>query len=475
MKTRQAEPTAAWLDTLPEVSADDRVQEGNLSGVDRQIRGFGNLSDGTEEFMAETDPEVNSLLMQYFGDVRQYALLSRAEEKAVWDRIEHWKKRVRRGLYTSPVLLPTLTRLWQDIQRGERQLHHLVGTTPDSAPGQEEQHVERALGRLQQLARRRQQLDALRQPAPATPQARRARRRARVRAWRQWLATCERLGLRPKAHEEVGLALEAAHQSCPDNPALRVAVSAWRHARSELDQAKAAMLRANLRLVIYVAKRYCNHGVPFLDLIQEGNIGLMRALDKFEPSRGVKFVTYAHWWVRQAVGRGVIEQRHTVRLPSHIVERKNKMSQAQEQLWHLHRREPTPQELSQRLGWTAYEVETVQRAKQAVMPLNEPLTEDGRRLDEAIEDDQTPQPDVLAAHRELQQRVAACLGDLTEREAHILRLRFGMETDHPHSLREIGDLYGLSRERIRQLESLALKKLRCSAYTSVLAECVEMA
>ena len=424
----------------------------------------------------DADPEVNSLIMQYFGDVRQYSLLSRDQEKALWQRIERWKLRHCRALYTSPVLLPTLTRLWHEAQTGALPSNHLVEMSGD--PSQDVEHlaeVEQALGRLQALADRRKPAEASGRFAPPLSEARRARPQVRVDLLRQWLAICTSLSLHPKVHEELRLALDRAYHAQPENPQLRAGRHACLRAQRACDQARTEMLQANLRLVIHVAKRYCNRGVPFLDLIQEGNIGLMRALDKFEFRRGVKFVTYAHWWVRQAISRVIIEQRSTVRLPGHIVERKNKLYLAREQLWQIYGREPTVQELGERLDWSPSKVQTVQWAKQAVMRLHEPVTEDGRRLEEAIEDDQTPSPDVLVAHRQLQQHVATCLDDLPEREAHILRLRFGVETDRPHSLREIGDLYGLSRERVRQLENLALQKLRRSSYRDLLADAVEMA
>lgn len=428
--------------------------------------------------LTEPNPETASLMAQYFGDVRQFALLTRAEEEALWQHIEHLKKRVRRALYTAPICLPTLQKLWQRVERGELSLRHVVAeATSIVNPGPAQvAPFEASIQSLQELRRRLQHLKAreLRRVANRS-QARRANRQAYVALWHQWIATCEALGLQPSVHAELHRALDAALQDQADDLALRAARRGWSRTQRALEEAKAQMLRANLRLVISMAKRYLNDEMSFLDLVQEGNIGLMRALEKFEPSRGLKFVTYAHWWVRQAIGRALVEQRRTVRLPGHVIERKNKLRAAETKFWQVHKRAPTPQELSVELGWPPQKVLGLQDTRQVMVRLQEPLSEDGKRLEESMEDQQSPDPYAVVAQRELQQRMADCLSGLPEREAHILRLRFGLDTDCPQTLSEIGDLYGLSRERIRQLETLALKKLRGSKPRALLADFVDVA
>jgi RNA polymerase primary sigma factor len=315
-------------------------------------------------------------------------------------------------------------------------------------------------------------LQALRMQQPGRAQSAQKRREV-VSLWQKWLATCEAMRLQPSVYQTLLLDLDTALSVAPDDAALRAAHSGWKRAQQALEQAKARMLRANLRLVIYIAKRYRNEEVPFLDLIQEGNIGLMRALEKFEPDRGLKFVTYAHWWVRQAISRAIIDQRRTIRLPSHVVERKNKLRTAETKLWQVLKRAPTVAELSTELGWTPQDVTALNSARQVMVRLHEPITDEGQRLEETMEDDQAPELDVVVAQGELQHHMAACLSDLPEREAHILQLRFGLNTDHPHSLKEIGEIYGLSRERIRQLEALALEKLRTSKSGALLSDFVD--
>ena len=425
----------------------------------------------------ESDAETDSLVAQYFGDVRQFALLTRAEEKTLWQHIERLKKREHRALYTSPICLPTLQRLRQEVIEGERLHQNIVAEKP-SLEANDTPAYERFEALIVSLQNLEQQIQCTetqhRQRGSDFARTRRSARRLRADLWHQWIDICNALEFQPSVYEILRDALDTALLEQPDHLALRAAHARWRRANSALEEAKAQMLRANLRLVIYVAKRFRNDDVPFLDLIQEGNIGLMRALDKFEPSRGLKFVTYAHWWVRQAIGRAIIEQCRTVRLPSHVVERKNKLRAAETKLWQVHQREPTAEELGVELGWSREEVEALQDTRQVMVRLHEPISEDGQRLAETMEDEQSPEPDVLMEQRELQERVAACLSGLSEREAHILRLRFGLDTDRAHSLREIGEIYGLSRERIRQLEAMALNKLRSAASEATLADFVDV-
>jgi RNA polymerase primary sigma factor len=424
------------------------------------------------------DPETDGLVAQYFGDVRQFALLTRSQEETLWQYIEHLKKRVRRALYTAPVCLPTLQKLWQEVVAGDRLLHDVVAeTTPISDDGAVSwAPLEAAIVSLQESMLRLQELKTgERQLVGASRQTRRAMQQARADLWRQYLATCEGLRLQPAVHEALEQALDTALLERPDDLSLRAARRGWSRANDALQEAKATMLRANLRLVIYVAKRFRNEDVPFLDLIQEGNIGLMRALEKFDPSRGLKFVTYAHWWVRQAIGRAISDQARTVRLPSHVVERKSKLRAAETKLWQVHKRMPNAQELSAELGWTPQEVGALKDMRQVMVRMHEPLSDDGRLFEETVADEHALEPDVVVAQRELLDRVADCLSALPEREAHILRLRFGLDTDHAHSLKEIGDLYGLSRERIRQLEMVALNKLRSSECSALLADFADVA
>ncbi len=432
------------------------------------------VGDDDNEQEQQNSNEFDNLVARYFGDVRQFALLNRSQEKELWCAIERAQDRVRRALCTSPVALPTLTRLWHQIELEEMPLGQALR---DALAIDADCHALRVqfgetVVQLQELASRLRKLRMRRRTISRSASKLRALRQQRATLLQQWIDTWEALQLHPSAYKALRLALEAGLQTKPNDLGLRAAYTLFTRTQRQLTQVKTHMLRANLRLVIHVANRYRGRGVPFLDLIQEGNIGLMRALEKFEHSRGLKFVTYAHWWVRQAISRAITEQYRTVRLPNHVVERKNKLRTAGDRLWDIHGRAPNPHELSQELGWTAREVEELLTAVQPIMRLHQPVADDGSMLADILEDDQAPKPDQMLAEEQLQRRLADCLSSLTERESFILRLRYGLESDHPHTLQEIANILGLSRERVRQLERQAFEKLRQPHRCAVLADFV---
>jgi RNA polymerase sigma factor (sigma-70 family) len=418
------------------------------------------------------DPETDQVLARYLGEVRCFALLSFAEEQALGRRITRWQRRVRWALYTAPLALPTLRRLWQQVEQQAIPVHAVVqpraGTTSD--PTAQRAHVRHGIGHLEELTASLRCLDAQDGRPLDAAQAQGVQRHARFRLWRAWLTICETLRLHPHVHTAMGEALEAAWQAQPADPVLHAASRAWARAQGALEQAKAQMMQANLRLVIHSALHYRHRGVPLLDLIQEGNLGLMRAVDKFEPRRGLRFVTYAHWWIRQAISRAIGEQDRTIRLPSHVIERKSKLHAAATQLWASQGRRPSVQDLSAALGWTPQQVEALLITVQPLAQLQQPLTDDGTALQDVVEDTQTPQPEVCVAEAQVRRGVGACLGHLPAREALIVRLRYGLDAYEPQTLQEIGDVLGISRERVRQLEKQAFAKLRQLPQSAGLAE-----
>ena len=397
------------------------------------------------------------LVDTYLKSVGRYPMLKIEEEQEFVRMLEDGKAALKEIALSSPLAIPRIVALGQNIKDG-----HVKAQDVLRYPGEWRDSFEADFMRLYNRLKRQLSLKNL------------ERANATIREMSLSFREVEKI---IKRVYFLGKQLERGHGAEAlklgfDEDHLRDLVKRIEREEEKVKFAKDELIKANLRLVVSIAKKYVNRGLTLLDLIQEGNIGLMKAADRYESGKGTKFSTYSTWWIRQRITRAILDQARTIRLPVHLIEESTRISRIYAKFMREKGREPSAEEVAQIMGLSVVRVNEILRAIQEPVSLETPILSEEKELKDVIIDEKAASPFKTLENNEASNKIEQVLSSLTEREEKIIRMRFGIGVSSEHTLEEVGKYFNLTRERIRQIEIKALKKLRHPARSKLLKEYV---